>query len=306
MKKVTKIITRVLVWAMLLLVIFLLWKNPEIIIKAKEYIKPIFASETVEKPDPLASVYNKIDTLQDKIYNLEAKTSEELETANTIQALNLRLDSLEKTNINIIDSKADVAAVLGVITRTDQLEERVSKIAKISDQGALVLTATMLVKERADDGSSFEYEAEVLSQLAEGDIKIKNEVEVISSLSSTGVATDYELISDFNKLYKSVKKQETAMTWKERLKAKFREFVQIKKTNQIVSEEENKLAEIKGYVDRQQFSYVLEALNSDDFKEFDDFIDKVSSKIAFEKAVSKISAYSLAVMKVNHLKNNGN
>lgn len=66
----------------------------------------------------------------------------------------------------MIDSKADVATVLGIITRLDKIEERLDTLAKISDDGALVLTATMMVKESSENGTNFAYEAEILQQLA--------------------------------------------------------------------------------------------------------------------------------------------
>lgn len=48
------------------------------------------------------------------------------------------MDAVEKTNLNVIDSKADVATVLGLLTRVDKLEDKLDKMAKVTDEGALI------------------------------------------------------------------------------------------------------------------------------------------------------------------------
>ena len=78
---------------------------------------------------------------------------------------------------------------MGLVTRLDKAEENLDKLAKVTDQGALVLSATMLIKEAADNGQRFEYETEILQLLAKGDVKLNEPIAIIAKYAKDGIQT---------------------------------------------------------------------------------------------------------------------
>lgn len=221
-----------------------------------------------------------------------------------IENLTAKYEKIEAQNLNTINSKADTATVLGIVTRMDYLEEKVNKIANVSDQGALILTAVMLIKDRVETGNEFVYEAEILNQLAQdADAKIKENVETIVNLSTEGIATTSELIKDFEKIYnKQNITEDTGLSWKERIIAKFNQLVQIKKTNQALVEADLKINDARDYVLAGKISKAINIIEQNNLDFDKNWLLEAKSKTSFDKAVSKISAYSLAVMKVNSLR----
>jgi SOS-response transcriptional repressor LexA len=112
-------------------------------------------------------------------------------------AMQQRIDNIEHISVNTIKSKADVDTVLGLIVRMDNVEGRVADLAKVTNKTALILTATMLVKDAAERGGSFVYEAEVLSELAAGNYKIDKEITIINKVAPNGINSKEELQHKF-------------------------------------------------------------------------------------------------------------
>lgn len=264
-----------------------------------------------QKDNQQEAIIAQVNQLQNQLAGLQA------------QVLNLpqpdmsgfedKVAALEKQNLNVIDSKADASIVLGMLTRVDKLESRLDRLAKISDDGALILSAAMLVKQAAEEGNDFVYEAEVLNQLTQETASIKKDVSVIVEYARNGVASKEELIRRFEKILAVGQKAEegTATTWKERLNLKVNEYIKISKTGEKepLAKEENLLLEMQSIIEDGKLIKavkLMESSESDDIKQnqaLQEWAVDVRNMITFNQAIRNIAAYSLAEMKVNNLKN---
>ena len=180
-----KAMLRIVFWVLFLGILYGLWLNPQIITNMVKFISMQTATEESQEENTVREdeFYRRMTVLQNQINQLQNQISSLPEGSSAtvdLSRFDSKLEAIEKQNLNVIDSKADVATVLGIITRLDKIEERLDTLAKISDDGALVLTATMMVKESSENGTNFAYEAEILQQLAKNDTAIQGDVETIS------------------------------------------------------------------------------------------------------------------------------
>lgn len=284
-----------------------LWKNPQVAEQVKNWLGTSAAAE--EKENETAVLREEVRDLRVQLNNLQRQFYEQQDNSVLME----KFANLERYNLNVINSKADVAAVLGLVMRMDKAEHKLEAVAGATDRGALVLTAAMLVKESADRGGSFEYEAEVLRQLASGNTELKGAVEEIVKTAKTGVATNQQLAGEFAGVYeKLVKKQREAFEqdWKDRLNNKISEYIKVKKVNEKAREfEENReLEQVKDDVAAGNIKKALfdleninnkELLNEESLKAW---MRKAGDKVGFNDAVNRISAYYLASLKVNFMK----
>ena len=217
-------------------------------------------------------------------------------------------------NVNVIDSKADVATVLGVVTRMDKAEHKLDKLSAVTDDSALVLTATMLVKDAAEKGNGFEYEAGVLTQILSDNPELKNYAVQVEKFAKNGVQSELNLVKSFDNIYAEIlneQKEDFNQNWKERLTNKFNEFVKIKKTNTEDAKfvADAGLEKIKSLVDNGQLYVAAEELDklSDDVwtknQKLQEWAMRVKSRKEFLNLINSITAKSLAAMKVKFLKN---
>lgn len=318
-------VVRIVIWLFVLGVLYGLWRNPQIVTNMVDFVTTQTATEesvdgTVAAENDL---YREVALLQNQVAQLRAQLDSQTLTGNEVADLSRfdeKLSAIEKQNLNVIDSKADVATVLGVITRLDKIEERLDTLAKISDDGALVLTATMMVRESADNGTSFIYEAEILQQLAKHDSDIKNEVETISRYAREGIKSQNCLIREFETIYRRLAKVKTIQSmegksWKEILNIKLNEVVKVKRVNDLASpqnekEEDDSFDLINNLVKNGDFRQALDELhqlNNPVFTEdtaLKQWMEQAQARVNFNQAVANISAHSLALMKVNNLKSN--
>ncbi|MBQ8436729.1 MAG: hypothetical protein IJX20_03670 [Alphaproteobacteria bacterium] len=302
--------------AVVIVVISIIGKNPQIVANIQNWFAKItnpvaddniadnkLAEISVLKRE-IADLQNKLMILSNKRENVSVSDIEELKT---------RFVSMEKTNLGILESKADAATVLGIVTRLDKLEDKVDTLARVTDDSALILTAVLMVKDTAERGTIFAYEAEILRQLAQNNIKIKEPIALIEKIAAEGVKSDVYLVNSFNSIYKEVsvqQKKEFEKNWKDRINSKLNEFIQVRRTNQNVLEYEgNKsLNEIKKLVDEEDFSGALVLLNNvenkdwvEKYQSLKNWMKLVQDKLDFNAAIKQIANNSLAVMKVNSI-----
>ena len=300
-----------------LLVLFILaaaaygaWKNPALIDK----VKGLFSSQ------PKVDVYQQqIDALTMQMQSLQqqlAATKAQIKEPD-LSAFDERIKGIEKMNLNVIDSKADVATVLGVVTRMDKAEQKLDKLTAVTDNSALVLTGVLLVKDSAERGGNFEYEVEVLSNIAADNPQMAKEVQNLVPFAKEGISSELELVKDFDAIYANLlDKQKTDFdkTWKERLNTKLSEIVQIKKTNENAPEfsADKNLENIKKYVDAGELSKAASLLMLPENQEWvqnealQQWVKKVQAREEFYDLIEDLSASSLAALKVNFLKKKGN
>lgn len=289
-----------------------MWKNPQIV----EQIKGMFQSK---EPTSELTVEQQVRQLQNQLVVLQNQLNEyssrEVKNAagDDIIALQERMRTLEKTNLNVIDSKADVAVVLGLLTRLDKAEGKLDTLAKVTDNSALVLTAAMLVKDSAERGGSFNYEMEVLNQLGADNLKLKQPLAEMSKYAAKGIVTQERLDKEFSSIYKQIIKQEKEafeQTWTDRINSKLSEIVQIKKVNEKAPkfEANQNLEKIRQLVNEHNISAAIAELekpsNADLLKDekLKSWLEEARSREDFYDALTQITAGSLAIMKVNFLK----
>ncbi len=283
------------------------WKNPQVLAQ----IRKMWSSwHTDEYQQQISSLENKIKDLESRL-NYVAEMQNNNQDYSEMQE---KVAAIEKTNLNVIDSKADVKTVLGLIMRTDKLEEKVDTMAKVTDEGALILTATMLVKDAAERGGQFEYEAEVLQQIAQSDIKFKEPIAQIVKLAPEGIIAPADLQKEFGKIYAQMLKAQKAefeKSWKDRLNSKLSEIVQIKRVKEDAPQftADSGLEKIKQLTSDENFKAVLRELNRKSNAELmqnenlQKWQQQVQNYLDFNQAVTKISASSMALMKVNFIRN---
>ncbi len=301
-------------WAVLLVVVaagYGLWQKPEVISQAKSFVAAFRDASNAVSNEQLKT---EIEALNRRLTVAESENQllkNRLESFNAtdLTTFNERFSALEKNNLNIIDSKADVATVLGLVTRVDKAETRLDNMAKITDKGALILTAAMLVKEAADEGASFTYEAEVLKQIAEGDQRVKAPVEEIAALAEEGIVSKKYLQSRFSGIYDALL-AEQEKTWKDRLNSQLGKIIKVKKTKAPDKEFEadKGLEKVKSLVAAGDLAKAAQELALPENKKFmedkalADWYRQLQNKLAFDQAVRRISTSSLVMMKVNFIK----
>lgn len=253
----------------------------------------------------------QINQLQNQVAVLQSQMLEKEEQ--DISAFEEKVERLEKQSLNVIDSKADAAIVLGMLTRVDKLENRLDKLAKISDDGALILSAAMLVKQAAEEGGNFVYEAEVLNQLTPKEASIQKDVSVISEYARNGISSKANLIKRFEEIYAESQKteEEPAQNWKQRFNAKLNEYIKISKStgNEPEITEPDDLTKASLLIADGQINKavkLMESSESDAIKQnqaLQEWLVDAGNMISFRQAIRNIAAYGLAEMKVNNLKN---
>lgn len=307
-----KVFKHLMVVIAIIIAVGVMVKNPQLLTTMKkwwsEYANPSVNEVTIDNNQ------NEIELLQKEISELRSELSSLSQEQNDIEELKNRFETMEKTNLGVLEAKADASTVLGVVTRLDKLEEKVETLARVTDDSALILTAVLMVKDTAERGTIFSYEAEILSQLAQNNLKIKEPIAVIEKTAVEGIKSDVYLVNSFADIYKEISKQqkkEFEKSWKDRINNKLNEFIKVRRTNQSVPEYEgNKpLDEIRNLVNKEDFSGALSLLNSDENKEWvekysslKNWMLQVQNKLNFNAAIKQIANNSLAVMKVNSIK----
>lgn len=282
------------------------WQNPQTVAKLRSWILTS-EQEKVDYPAQIAQLQNQLAQMQSQISQLSFKFDN-----SGFADVKEQVKNLEKMNISIIDSKADIASMLGVITRMDNAEQKLNNLAQVTDNSALVLTGALLVKDAADRGQSFAYEAEVLNQLTNGSPQLSKLSAKIGTFANNGVPSDLLLTKEFEKAYTQLLQQQKQVfdqSWKERLNTKLGEIVQIKKLNEnkpaFVANQS--LEDAKDLVQNADFLRavaIISKIESPDIKnssELNAWISKVNQREEFYNAISEVSANALAALKVNNL-----
>ena len=199
----------------------------------------------------------------------------------------------------------------------DNAEGRINDLAKVTNNSALTLTAAMLVKDAAERGGEFVYEAEVLRELAAGNYKIANEVAFIEKVAAQGIPNVMMLQELFAKAYAKKydlqKEDDEPANWKERIYQQVNKVVKIEKASETkekkFSEEDRAWNVVADLVEEGNIAKAIliarKPINKDLLNDeiFIEWLKEAEVYDNFAKAVAKISANSLAVMKVEFLKN---
>lgn len=315
---------RLFAWLIIILVVASGFIYPQAVKNVYVYLEEIYSRNVTSEQDTMlllrqevASLQQQLQDVQNRIENQAPTTANVLIDDESLAEIKSRINAIEKQSLNVIDSKADVALVLGLLTRMDKAEDQISKLTKISDDGALILSATMMIKEAASKGEPFAYEAEVLELLTKGNEKISKSVAEVVRYAPQGIRSREALAVDFNKIYATLleqQKEEFAKTWKDRLNSKLNKIIKVKRVKENVPEfEEDKVLETaKILVDAGKIAKAVSLFDEQQHKDavadaaLSEWMSEARARIEFDKAVSRISTHSLALMKVNYLKGETN
>ena len=215
----------------------------------------------------------------------------------------------------MLDSKAPVSMLMGVVERVDRLESDVKNLGQVTSQSALILTAAALTNEAAETGRPFVYEASVLEELSKG-TSVEKSAQIIGSFAAKGLPLREDLIEKFIKLYetsflKEIEPQDENLTdtasskdWKDKAINKLKTLVIIEKTD---SKEQQALPidEVYRLVREGDFETAMLKMDSDpkyQTEGFEIWKEEVRSEKVFEQEMSKIKALTLGAMKTESMK----
>ena len=271
---------------------------------ARRAAKPAPAAAAPSAPAPAA------EQPREKITEIKYVIPESV--TNAINGLHDKVGKMETLTAQYMNINADSSAVISLGERLDELEKRTRRLSRISNDGALVLTAALMIRENAAAGQPVRFEAEMLKQLAAGRPEIETAVDYVYNNSSRQYPSNKNLTESFNRISgRIVYDLRHQGSWKDRLLRKINEYIHI--SSPAADSRENAeitaLEEIKGYVDEGQFAIAVELLSRPENETLlaDEALNKwfaiTDSKLKFNRALSEISAYSLALMKTEGLKN---
>lgn len=296
-------------------------QNPKFLNKTQE--NEVSLNREIEGlKEQIALMNSQIQALQaEKNQNINREEWEKINNTfvKRTAILNKKINDSLKVNHDLLDSKASNSAVLGLVTRVDGLETKVRTLGKVSSQGALILTAAMLVKDAAADGRPFVYEAEVLRQLAAG-TNMETAAETIARLAPAGIAKPNMMIGTFNNLYaeqQNALKETNLKTdvsaagdgWKEKLNAKLSKLIVVEYNGDNSAgdvQNQNKEDKVYRLVNSGNLSAAVllmqaePAYQGETFKKWQEEYARLEE---FNAALQKIQALTLAFMKVENIKN---
>lgn len=308
--KLKKLVITTVVLSVILAVMVVLWHNKRV----QDYINYMFPEQQNEQIETLRQ---EVSAVRQSLVNMNYEAAQLGSIEKYIENLETRFDVLEEQNLNTIRSKADAAIILGIIERLDNIERRINEVAKVSDKGALIATAVMLVKDTAERGYKFVYESTVLSELAVDENRIQNSIEKISALADKGIASKEVLVRDFNVIYNKVEANNPEIMetgdWKDEFNKKFGKIITIKykKTGEeIIEDEEVNLNDVFYLVNSNEIAKAVEELRLEKYKdilkehpELLTWIELAEARVEFYESINHISSYSMGIMRANQFKN---
>lgn len=265
----------------------------------------------------------EISRLENRIAHLERDIRNHIQndapiTPADIIDLNEKFDNLNKINAEILDSKASLASIMGLVERIDALEAEVKKLHKGTSNSALVLTAAAMVESAAKKRQPFMYEASVLEELSRG-TPMEKSAQIIAGLSIKGIPSTEELIDRFIKLYEInfIETEEAAPApapqepkdWKENLKNKFESMLVVEKIGEggelEMTNPEPSVDDIYRLVRDGDFETAILKMTANknyQTEAFEIWIEDTRAEKIFNKQMAKIKALTLGEMKAEALK----
>ncbi len=255
----------------------------------------------------------KVDNLSSQMLIFQNELSairreaQEKVSADAIASLNQKIEDNARLNSGVLDGKASSAAVLSLEARVESLEARMAEVSKFSSQGALILSAALMVKETADEGRPFVYEAEVLRLLSK-DTNLENEALEMSKYAEKGLLTPQKLVALFHEIDTKEKapKPETEnkdKSWREKITEKLGALVTIEydSTPKAAPEDD----EVYKLVNGGHFTEAaLKMKNSPKYQAaaYQPWLQAVENRNNFLEALQKIKSLALAEMKAESIK----
>ena len=265
----------------------------------------------------LSNIKNELQAQNHRIASLEElpdiinqSASNILENKGNIKFLNESLNNLKE---EVGNRKIDI-----LTEQLSNVSRRMESVEENKNREALALSIALLIKENALYGRSFQYEANILKEIASNQESLKNDIEVIEKLNGKPLLTNDVLIKNFlnladnfdfekNKtpeanddntsLNKGLKKIKDTVS-----NISFDKIVVVKKDNKT-PEQKLLLKTLTDFVVNHQFVKAVDYINNNPIffnsenKEFQTWFDNLNNKIIFDEAISKIISSELNLLR---------
>jgi len=236
---------------------------------------------------------------------------------NSINHLKEQVNLLNNKTDHFMNIKADSSVVLSMTEKMNRLEKKAEAMAKLSNNGALLLSAALMVKESASQGLSFTYEAEILKTLSSSQPDLDSAVNYVYNNSSRQFASDKTLADKYRKIYNNIIAPQAtsaeAENWKTRLLRKAKQYVKISEPRQNTEEADDSaktLKEIENLVANGDLNLAVNQLSEPEnrnlietYPELNAWYQEARNKQKFYQSINKILAYSFSLMKAENLQN---
>ncbi len=179
---------------------YYIYKNPQLLNNIH-----IFQAQSTNKADKINSLQNQINVLSQKI-----------------------------AQIPNFETKADKAHIINLEEKIIDINQRLNNISKKTNTNALILTASIMLRQEALSGNSIKSQTYLLENLSKNEPQLQTEINIIKNTPNQQVLSDEMIIADFNNFYQDAIAQQKAdfeRTQKSSIKTKLDNFIKIKKVN---------------------------------------------------------------------------
>ena len=288
---------------------------------------------------------NQIGSLNEKIYNLENRLDNQ-NYENQLNQINQKLEVNTTLSQNLADnnqrllklndevkkyledtnflkgevkqvkvSAAPASVVLSMVNRIDSNEAKIKTLSKQSEDGALILMGTVLIKDAMERGETFYMEAQILKEIAKNSKDVQSEIKVIEEFANKKLSSKEYLVKEFEVIANdavSISKLKDENDWKGKVYNKFKSLVKVRKTGLVAEEDmsfEAVLARAENYIEDGQIEKAVKEVEKTNQEKgilknsgLDVWLVKAKDRVKIDNAISNILAKSLAVIKVAHIK----
>ncbi len=228
--------------------------------------------------------------------------------------------TLSETSLLSEENLQQIAAkIMPLLPQSEKVSDNISATTDnvsttVTTPEVLLAAGALTVKGLAEDGLPFDYEAEVLQILAEGNTTALNYISSLKKYAVSGLKGRAMLISEFNKVYADLSRPQTnktpqtniSETWDEALLRKFKELIVLKKReNKPVLAFPKTPDEIHQLVNNGDFAEALNKIQTDrkygdiNSAELNAWILQTRNYLEFEHSINGLIMNSLANL---HLK----
>ena len=229
---------------------------------------------------------------------------------------------LLQENLNTLKEEVGNKKLEILSEKMNKLVQRIEGIEETKNRESLILSIALLIKENILYGRDASYEIDILSSMAQEQDSLKDSIDTITNLKNKMILTDNNLQEQFNQIIEDFdfeKKQKSPQNTKENQTTmsksiqmikdtvagiNFDKVVVVKKDNKTAKQKEM-IATLKNLVALHNFNKAIEFV--DENKEFSNaenplfntWLENVKNKVAFDRAISKIIATELNVLREN-------
>ena len=256
-------------------------------------------SKNIISEEEFIKLNNLVIGVNQKLLDIEKRETE----------VNKIIESLKLEDKEIKASRADASTVLALLTRVDNLERALEKVATKSDEGTIMLMAVMQLKEAVYRGGNFDVELETVSIIVKNDKKAKEYVSEINKFVDTGVVKKEFLISSFDKYANEMIKHSQKLneqSLKDKVANKLMKLVNFRRLDVDDSNSvESVVVRVQKYLGNGDIKRAYDELKRmediESLKLSKEWQEKAEAFMVVDNAISKLTSMSLAQIKADRL-----